>query len=119
MDIGIKLRKLRESQKLSQPELADRLAIAQTTLCNIESGITKKVDFALMDKICQEFNVDFDYFLDGKQINNVEKNEGTIAYHVGTINHLSEKLIQQYEIRIEELKLTVLELKATIAGKLP
>jgi transcriptional regulator with XRE-family HTH domain len=43
--------------------LAFRLGISQTTLCNIECGRNKKVDFLLIDKICREFNVGFDCFL--------------------------------------------------------
>lgn len=61
--IGLKIKKLREINNLSQPELAYRLEIAQTTLCNIENGVTKKIDFILMDKICKEFKVAFDHFL--------------------------------------------------------
>ena len=116
MDIGIKLRKLRESQKLSQPELADRLAIGQTTLCNIESGITKKIDFALMDKIVKSLmQISITFQMVNKLITQ-KKTKVLLPNYVGTINHLSEKLIQQYEIRIEELNQTVLELKAKISG---
>jgi transcriptional regulator with XRE-family HTH domain len=63
MDIGLVIKKLRETNSLSQPELAFRLGISQTTLCNIECGRNKKVDFLLIDKICREFNVGFDCFL--------------------------------------------------------
>lgn len=63
MNIGIKAKKLRESNDLSQQELAHRLGISQTTLCNLESGNCKKIDFLLMVKICQEFDIAFDYFL--------------------------------------------------------
>ena len=52
MEVGIKIKRLREQHKLSQPELAHKLGIAQTTLSNIESGQTQKIDFALMDKVC-------------------------------------------------------------------
>jgi transcriptional regulator with XRE-family HTH domain len=102
MNIGTKIKTLRDARKMSQPELAHKLGIAQATLSNIESGDTKKVDFLLMDKVCKEFEVSFDYFVDDKQVNNVDKNEGTIAYSVGTINNLSEKLIDQYELRLQE-----------------
>ena len=38
MDIGTKIRKLREDKKMSQNELALELGISQTTLHNIETG---------------------------------------------------------------------------------
>ena len=38
MEIGLKIKKLREQRKLTQPELAHRLGIAQTTLSNIEKS---------------------------------------------------------------------------------
>lgn len=79
MEVGIKIKRLREQHKLSQPELAHKLGIAQTTLSNIESGQTQKIDFALMDKICKEFDVDFNHFTEGKQVNKVKKNEGSVG----------------------------------------
>ena len=62
MGIGIRIKRLREINNLSQPELAHRLGISQTTLCNIESGKWKKIDFLLMVKVCREFDIEFDYF---------------------------------------------------------
>lgn len=79
MEVGIKIKRLREQHKLSQPELAHKLGIAQTTLSNIESGQTQKIDFVLMDKVCKEFDVDFSYFTEGKQVNKVKKNEGSVG----------------------------------------
>lgn len=43
--IGIKIKRLREINKLSQTELAFRLSVSQTALCNLESGETKKLIF--------------------------------------------------------------------------
>jgi transcriptional regulator with XRE-family HTH domain len=67
MSIGVKIKRLRESFNFSQPELACRLGISQTTLCNIESDKCKKIDFLLVVKVCQEFNVTIDYFLKEKK----------------------------------------------------
>lgn len=64
MRIGVKIKRLRESYHLSQPELAFLLGISQTTLCNIESDKCKKIDFLLMVRVCQEFDVTIDYFLE-------------------------------------------------------
>ena len=104
MFVGFKIKKLREEKKLSQPELADILKISQSDLSKIENGRTKKIDFQLMDKVCKEFDVEFDYFIEEKQTNNVKKNEGTIAYSVGTINHFPENIIDQIKNLIIESK---------------
>lgn len=70
MSIGFKIKKLREKHDFSQQDLAHQLDISQTKLSNIENDSTEKVDFVLMDKICQIFSVDFSYFLEPeKQIN--------------------------------------------------
>jgi transcriptional regulator with XRE-family HTH domain len=63
MDIGIRIKKLREANSWSQPELACRLEISQTTLCNIESGKCKKINFLLMVKVCNVFEVSINYFI--------------------------------------------------------
>ena len=63
MEIGIKIRKLREGKKMSQTELAYALGISQSKLCNIESNDDKSIDFILMYKICQFFEVGFEHFL--------------------------------------------------------
>jgi transcriptional regulator with XRE-family HTH domain len=68
MDIGMKIKKLRENLKLSQEELAYQLEISQTKLSNIENGTTKKVGVQMLNKVCDFFGVDFDYFFDKKQV---------------------------------------------------
>lgn len=104
MSIGVKIRKLRDSKKLSQAELANRLGISQTALCNIESGEAKKIDFLLMNKVCEEFAVDFDYFIDGKQVNKVKTNQGAIAYNIETVNNFPDNIIGQLKQLIDDNK---------------
>ena len=82
MSIGIKIRRLMESKNLAQNILASILDISQTTICNIESGDTGRIDFLLMDKICKEFKVNFDYFIEDKQVNNIEKDKGNVGYNI-------------------------------------
>lgn len=68
MSIGTKIRKLRyQNNKMSQEELAYKLGIAQTSISNIEADKTIP-DFILMEKICNLFDVDLNYFLE----NNIE-----------------------------------------------
>jgi transcriptional regulator with XRE-family HTH domain len=106
MTVGTKIKQLRENKKMSQRELAQKIGIEQTTLGSIESGNTKKVDFQLMHKICNEFEVDFDYFIDGKtQENNVKKAEySNIGCTNGTINLVPEGILENIIKRIEKLE---------------
>lgn len=116
MDIGTKIKNLREEKHLSQSDLAFELGVSQGTLHNIESGNSRKIDFLLMDKICRFFDKDFEYFLDTNIINNVKKNSGLVGLNnVDTINNnfpdnfLEEfkKLVEKNQINekiIEELK---------------
>lgn len=94
-EIGIKIKLLRENARLSQSALATELNISQTTLCNIESGATKAIDFALVDKLCRFFNKGFDFFLDSTSIHHTEINNGGIVGHnYGTINnHFPENIL--------------------------
>jgi len=99
MEIGTKIRKLREDKKLSQNELALELGISQTTLHNIEIGASQKINFLLMDKISRIFDKDLDYFLENNTVNiNVKENKGQVSYRNGTINN------NYPEFLLEELK---------------
>ena len=99
MGVGIKIKRLREERKLSQPELAELLGISQSTLSTIESETSKKIDFLLMDKVCKVFDKDFDYFTDSTSMNNsIEENKGSIGIvgnNHGTINLFPEDIIEQ------------------------
>jgi transcriptional regulator with XRE-family HTH domain len=94
MNIGTKIKKLREFKNLSQADLATRLDISQAQLCKIESKVEKK-DFVLMHKICDFFNVDFQYFLEDKVVNNnVKDNKGQISCENFTVNNYPESLLE-------------------------
>lgn len=122
MGVGIKIKRLREDKKISQPELAELLGISQSTLSNIESEASKKIDFMMMDKVCRIFDKEFDYFVEEKTVNNVEKNNGgVVGYNHGTINFFPEDVIEQIkqlveankvkDTKIEELTKQIQELK--------
>jgi len=79
MEVGTKIKKLRENRRLSQEELAYQLGISQTKLSNIENGTTKKVGVKMLKKACDFFRVDFSYFLDKKQVTITSKNNGGVC----------------------------------------
>jgi transcriptional regulator with XRE-family HTH domain len=105
-DLGTKIRKLRQLNKISQEELAIKLNIAQTSISNIEAGKTVP-DFFIMDKICKEFNVDFDYFLESKQTYNVKKNIGVVIGNNETVNMLPEGILENIMKRLENVEAIV------------
>ncbi|GAA4156216.1 hypothetical protein GCM10022217_15010 [Chryseobacterium ginsenosidimutans] len=103
MNIGTKIKNLREEKHLSQSELAFELGVSQGTLHNIESGNSKKVDFLLMDKVCHFFDKDFDYFLDEKYVNNVHENNGQVGQHQNNvINNFPENFLEEFKKLVEQ-----------------
>lgn len=104
MGVGIKIKRLREERKISQPELAELLGISQSTLSTIESEASKKIDFLLMDKVCKVFDKDFEYFVEEKVINNVEENNGNISCQTGIINNYPEDLVEQIRQLVDSNK---------------
>jgi transcriptional regulator with XRE-family HTH domain len=108
MNVGYKIKKLREKRKISQPDLAELLGISQTSLSHIENGIVKKLDFLLMDKICKEFEVDFEYFTNDNSNNKVKTNHGGVVGFYNNIeninNNFPENIIDQLKLLIEDNK---------------
>ncbi|WP_288460870.1 helix-turn-helix transcriptional regulator [uncultured Chryseobacterium sp.] len=102
MNIGTKIKNLREEKHLSQTELAFELGISQGTLHNIESGNSKKVDFLLMDKVCQFFDKDFEYFLEDKFVNNVHENHGQVGQNNNIINNFPENFLEEFKKLVEK-----------------
>ena len=97
MNIGTKIKILRESNRLSQNELAEKLDISQGQLCKIESGVVEKIDFLLMNKLCDLFNVDFQYFLNDacSQTNQENKNSAISIFGNPVVyNNLPENVIE-------------------------
>ncbi len=121
MGVGIKIKRLREERKLSQPELAELLGISQSTLSTIESEASKKIDFLLMDKVCKVFDKDFEFFAEEKTVNNVEKNDGgVVGVNNGTINNFPDDLVEQIKNLVESNKakdVEIAELKRRLGEK--
>lgn len=107
-NIGLKIKLLREKNSLSQEKLAYHLDISQGCLCRIESGQTDKVDFILMQKVCELFGVNFEYFLENNvlQINKDNKNSafsifGNTTVHNTTPEHIIEAVFQNQKLIFE------------------
>ena len=99
--IGSKIRKLRIDNNLSQPELSNLLNISQSTLCNIEGGDRKKIDFSLIQKICMVFNKDLNYFTEVSPVIESEKIKDTIKSN-DVITCTISNLVDQIKILIKE-----------------
>ena len=120
MSIGGKIRKLREAKQMSQNELALQLGISQTTLHNIESDNPQKIDFLLMDKVCNIFDKDFHYFTNDRVINNhIKTNTGQISCEHFTVNnHYPESIhaeIQNLTNENNRLKAKISQLEGKMA----
>lgn len=63
IDIGFKIKKLREEKNLSQEQLANLLEISQSKLSKIENGRLKKIEMKLVLKFCKNIDINFDDFL--------------------------------------------------------
>lgn len=120
MEIGIKIKRLRERAKISQMELSTVLGISQTKLCNIESNEDKSIDFILMNKVCHYFKVGFNYFLE--EISEFEDQKKNGIWNSDWQNNFPERIIEQInalivdnkvkEKQIEELLAKIAELQS-------
>ncbi|MDR4952940.1 helix-turn-helix domain-containing protein [Chryseobacterium sp. ES2] len=110
IQIGSKIRRLRENKGFSQEEMAERLQISRSAYSRIESGETNSwVNH--IQKLCENFDIKpEDFFINSD--NNINTNQDNASAvqanthhdtHI-TINQLSEKVIELYEERIRELK---------------
>lgn len=112
MSIGSKIHKLMQQKSVSQETLASNLGVSQKTIHDIISGKTQKIDFLFIHKLCDFFDVDFNFFIEKPKLKQINKDSST-GYLADSQNfNLSEKLIEQYEERIKELKETIAELKS-------
>ena len=70
--LGKTIRELRESLKLSQKELAERIGVSNVVLSRYELD-DRKPDFDTLEKIADFFNVTIDYLLGRSDIKNPEE----------------------------------------------
>jgi transcriptional regulator with XRE-family HTH domain len=107
MDVGTKIRKLRLQNKWSQDELAHKLNVAQTSVSNFESNKTIP-DFLVMQKVCEVFEVGFEYFVEKdneKYIFKKNQNNNIVVGKIEVLNNtMPEGILENMLKRIEVLE---------------
>lgn len=105
MKIGNKLRGLRNEKGLSTMDLAERLSISETTYRRYETD-KNFPDIFTLDKIAKIYDKNFAEILPSEMIviNNNAQSGGTSANALIINQYLSEKLVEQFEQRIVDLK---------------
>lgn len=116
--VANKIKNLRKAKGYSQEEVAERLSISQSAYARIERGESHSWA-AHLEKLSEIFEIKPEDLLsdDINNFNSLDQLGGFAFQNVGTINtinSLSEKLIEQYETRIAELKEELTSLKEEI-----
>ena len=71
--IGSLIKDIRKKNNLTQREFADRYGVTYQAVSKWENG--KNIpDIVLLRKICKDFNIDIESFLDGENIKNKKRN---------------------------------------------
>ena len=109
--VGNKLKQLRKNKSMSQEQVADYLHLSQSAYARMESGESHSWANHI-DKICEVFEITPEELVKNENIIVNSNQQGGTSTNAIIINQLSEKLIEQYEERIKELKQTILELKS-------
>jgi len=80
MNIGYKLKSLRNNNQLTQAELAEKLGIKQSPISQIESGkIQPSLD--LIIKIINYFNISFESLISEESLNNGSNQSNEVVHH--------------------------------------
>ena len=111
VEISKKLRTLRAEKDFTQEKIADMLGIPQATYSNLENN-KGKIDLKLLEKIANIYEIDLVDLLKGESLVFNQKNSG--GQNGVIINQLSEKIIDQYEKRIAELKESIVFLQSQL-----
>src|SRR5690554_3613970 len=113
INLANRLKALRVQKEVDTLSLAEELGISETTYRRYERNESTP-DLEILQKIANFYQMDIVELLsDDKYVFNQHNKKGDNNGLV--INQLSEKLIQQYEERIRELKEINTDLKQTIS----
>lgn len=112
MELGKKLRTLRAERGFTQEKMADLLSIPQASYSNLENN-KGRIDLKTIQKIAEIYEMDVIDVLKEKELSFNQKNiKGDNNDLV--VNQLSDKLIEQYEIRLKEKDVVIADLKQLI-----
>lgn len=106
--VGNKLKKIRKQKDLSQEEIASSLKLSQSTYARIERGESGSWA-SHINIICEVFEISPEDLFKVEIAE--EKEESSNLNETSIINQLSNKIIEQYEARIKELKKVIKDLK--------
>lgn len=106
--VGNKLKKLRQSKNISQEQAADFLHISQSAYARIERGESNSWAIHL-SKICTIFEITPGVLFQNERDLNAPQNQPSDEQII--ISQLSDKIIEQYEERIKDLKKMIKDLK--------
>ena len=110
MKIGTKLKTLRTARGFEPVDIAEKLGISKSTYGRYERNETVP-DGTMLEKIADVYEIDLVELLSDEKIILSSKQKGGTSNNGLIINQLSEKLIEQYEARISDLKEQNTELK--------
>ncbi|SUX47151.1 helix-turn-helix domain-containing protein [Chryseobacterium indoltheticum] len=109
-NVAEKIKRLRKSKGFSQEDMADKLHISQSAYARIENGETNSW-INHINKLCESLDVKPEELISNAEqlIQHNQDNDSVIQNNTNndthiTINQISEKLVEQYEERIAELK---------------
>ncbi|MBS9768693.1 MAG: helix-turn-helix transcriptional regulator [Flavobacteriaceae bacterium] len=111
--IGKKLKTLRKNKGLSQEEVADFVHISQSSYARIENGNSNSWSLHI-DAFCDLFSITPEELLKQDNIIISQNQQGGTSSNSYIINQLSDKLIEQYEIRLKEKDELIAKLKQEI-----
>lgn len=116
MKVGNKIKGLRVEKGITTSIMAEKLGISEPTYRRYEADKSFP-DIMMIDKIAKVLEKSFMDLLPNEcliQNNNDQKGGLAVTQNLGTINNLSEKLIEQFEKRIVEKDDSIKELKEII-----
>lgn len=89
MDIGEKIKKLRNDKKMTQSQLAELCGISRNALINYEQD-KRKPNIEILSKISKNLNVSISFFNTDEKINFTEFDNGVKAFGIGEMITFSE-----------------------------
>ncbi|MBF7091216.1 helix-turn-helix transcriptional regulator [Flavobacterium sp. ALJ2] len=107
--VGNKLKELRKSKNMSQEQVADYLHLSQSAYARIERGESSSWA-SHANKICEFFEITPEELVTNDMRQDKETTNDLNETLI--INQLSDKVVEQYEARIKELKKVIKILKS-------